>query len=226
MDLAGVAPASAPCKGAPRPHAQARWTRRESHPDDLPAEETSDLSHEPVDPPGIAPGPPRCERGVRPSARAHGGSGRNRTLIRGFGGRVAASALTRSAPYEDRTRLTRETTELRQPVASRGIRLLAVSRTRPKRLRSAPPASGRTRRIRVSDENRTRTAGATTQRADHYTTPTIAEPLARPWSESWESNPPVRAPRARAAPCSSTRVGQWSRTRTGAYASRTRRASR
>lgn len=43
-----------------------QWTRPESHRHDLPAEETSDLSHEPVDRPGLEPGSPACDAGIFP----------------------------------------------------------------------------------------------------------------------------------------------------------------
>ena len=146
-----------------------------------------------MDLPGVAPGPSPCRGEVRPVAQAHSGPagnrtrsrclrssgaafctspvtsgpGRNRTLFRGFGGRVASYAQTlllhqRRHPVS--IRLTRETTELpRQwhndgrPHSSRvrlrvgpslevGPSLPGESRTRLERGRNTPPASGWTGR--------------------------------------------------------------------------------
>ena len=198
------------------------WTRPESHRNDLPAEEISDLSHEPVlERPGSArapaafyaereshrraelprSGPAGNRTRMRVDAndgsdlshepislavasreglevepyrhadqRSTGGSGRSRTLFRGFGGRVArlrsdpsrrcpAARRQRpkpliglepmsssSASYRTRTGLNPWTGGLRRPSHHEAKSLLAASRTRPTRLGNACLGSARTKR--------------------------------------------------------------------------------
>jgi hypothetical protein len=110
VDLRGSAPRSRPCKGRPPPSAQARsgaagsrtrmsslprktatsrttpsWTRRESHPAPIDANDRPCLQDEPMS--------PALRRTVpRESELPHGEPGRTRTFFRAFGGHVASHA--------------------------------------------------------------------------------------------------------------------------------------
>ena len=121
-------------------HTPPLWTCRESHPDFFPAEEERDLSHKPVDPGGIAPpctsmrttapafrtSPKQLGGGARPHAHPveiateTRGSGRNRTLVRGFGDHVAPCAPTQLAPRIGLEPISLGRQPSRDPVASRG----------------------------------------------------------------------------------------------------------
>ena len=66
-----------------------------------------------VESPGTAPGEPACKAGARPSARPRSGQTRDRTEPARFWRPRTSQRPVLRAAYEDRTRLTRSTIELR-----------------------------------------------------------------------------------------------------------------
>jgi hypothetical protein len=131
---------------------------------------------------GVEPANFSCKEESLPAAHPRGTAGRNRTLFRGFGIRVAASARPYGATYEDRTRLTRSTGGLRhQSHHAASLRVLGASRTLEPGLgdRAPDPPAGTWG-----------TAGSRTP-SNRVTTGRAAAATA-PWSRRHESN--VRAP--------------------------------